>query len=228
MNNEDLFKDALPMDEKKYQIFVSSTYTDLIGAREAVATTILRLYHVPIGMEMFSAGDDKQWKIISETISASDYYIVIIGHRYGSETPEGISFTEKEYDYAKEKNIPVLAFIRQRDVATKPEERDDTSDKNKKLDAFIAKVSDNQMCDYWKSSEELTTKVSVALHKVFKKIPRIGWVRAENVTIMEELGKEDFFAKHNIYETVRDILWKESIDITSKKNTLVLILQYPN
>jgi hypothetical protein len=113
------------MEEKKYQIFVSSTYKDLIDAREKVFETILRLYHFPVGMEMFSADDVEQWEVIKDTIDSSDYYVVIIGHRYGSVTAEGLSYTEKEYDYAKEQNIPILAFIRDRDVATKPSERDE-------------------------------------------------------------------------------------------------------
>lgn len=49
----------------------------------------------PIGMEMFSAADDDQWKIIKEAIDSSDFYILIIGNRYGSiEETTGISYTE--------------------------------------------------------------------------------------------------------------------------------------
>lgn len=180
------------MDDKKYQIFVSSTYKDLIEAREAIVKTILSLYQIPIGMEMFSADDADQWEIISETISVSDYYIVIIGHRYGSETSEGISFTEKEYDYARQQGIPVQAFIRRRDVATKPEERDDALDKVKKLNAFIVKATADKMCDYWESTEELAKKVAIALTKTFRRNPRVGWVRADKAAspaITEELAR---------------------------------------
>jgi len=52
--------------------------------------TILKLYHFPVGMEMFSADDAEQWEVIKDTIDMSDYYVVIIGHRYGSVTSEGI------------------------------------------------------------------------------------------------------------------------------------------
>ena len=121
------------MEDKRYQVFISSTYQDLVAAREKVIGTILGLYHFPVGMEMFSAEDAEQWEIIKETINVSDYYVLIIGHRYGSETSEGISYTEKEYDHAKEKKIPIYSFIRQRDVATTPEERDSDPDKIKKL-----------------------------------------------------------------------------------------------
>ena len=70
--------------QKKYQIFISSTYEDLKTERQKIQDAILSMYHFPIGMEMFSAGDEDQWKIIQETIDSSDYYVLIIGHRYGS------------------------------------------------------------------------------------------------------------------------------------------------
>ncbi len=159
------------MENKKYQIFISSTYRDLEKAREKVIETILGLYHFPIGMEMFSADDDEQWDIIQATIDVSDYYVVIIGHRYGSTTSDGIGFTEKEYDYAKQKGIPILAFIRDRNVPITNDERETSEEANKKLTAFIEKAQSNKMCDYWKNIDELTTKVAIALPKTFGRKP---------------------------------------------------------
>ena len=107
--------------EKKYQIFISSTYTDLIEERKKVRDTILNMLHFPVGMEVFGAADEEQWEIIKDTIDSSDYYVLIIAHRYGtiiSEGPDaGISYTEKEYRYAKEKGIPILAFLMDDSVA---------------------------------------------------------------------------------------------------------------
>jgi len=76
---------------KKYQIFISSTYEDLKEEREAAIKTILCLDHIPIGMEMFNAGDDEQWEVIRRTIDSSDYYVVIIAFRYGSTIESGLS-----------------------------------------------------------------------------------------------------------------------------------------
>lgn len=177
------------MDEKKYQIFMSSTYKDLVEAREKVIETILKLYHFPVGMEMFSADDDEQWEVIQDTIDISDYYILILGHRYGSVTESGLSYTEKEYDYAKSKNIPILAFIRNRDVATKPSERDENPNLKEKLDKFVGKASSNKMCDFWENEDELATKVAIALPKIFRKTPRIGWVRG-NLALSSEISEE--------------------------------------
>jgi len=109
--------------DKKYQIFISSTYEDLIPERKKVCDVILSMYHFPIGMEMFSAADEEQWEIIKETIDSSDYYVLIIGKRYGSVIPEGqpdagISYTEKEYRYAVSRGIPVLTFIKKESAIT--------------------------------------------------------------------------------------------------------------
>ena len=85
---------------KKYQIFVSSTYSDLVHEREQIIKACLEMGHIPVGMEMFSAADEEQWKIIQRQIDEIDYYVILIAHRYGSTTDEGLSYTEKEYDYA--------------------------------------------------------------------------------------------------------------------------------
>jgi Domain of unknown function (DUF4062) len=95
----------------KYQIFISSTYEDLKDERDEVIKACLNMGYIPVGMEMFNAADEGQWKVISRTIDQCDYYAVIVAHRYGSTTPEGISFTEKEYDYAVAQGVPVLGFV---------------------------------------------------------------------------------------------------------------------
>lgn len=167
------------MDETKYQVFVSSTYVDLIEARKKVIETVLSLYHFPVGMEMFSADDSEQWEIIKETIDASDYYVIVIGHKYGSLSESGISYTEREYDYAKSLGIPVLAFIRNRDLPTLPNEREIVPESSKKLDNFIQKAQANKMCDFWDQIDDLATKVAIALPKIMRRNPRVGWVRGD-------------------------------------------------
>lgn len=177
------------MEDKKYQIFISSTYVDLIPARSKISETILNLYHFPVGMEMFSAGDSEQWEIISETIAVSDYYVLIIGHRYGSMTEDGISYTEKEFDYAKSIGVPIMAFIRNRSVATTAAERDSDAGLTAKLDAFIEKAKTGRVCEFWETSDDLATKVAVALPKTFKRLPRTGWVRQSEVNLVDTLSE---------------------------------------
>jgi len=136
------------LSEKKYQVFVSSTYTDLVDERESIIKAILEMYHIPIGMEMFSAEDEDQWEIIRRTIEISDYYILILGLRYGSKTQDSISFTQKEYEYALEKNIPILAFVLDDSVSLSKDKRDDDL---KEINSFREMVLKNsKMSQFWK------------------------------------------------------------------------------
>jgi hypothetical protein len=179
------------MNDEKFQLFISSTYDDLKDAREKVIKTILSNYHIPIGMEMFSAADEDQWSIIKDTIDISDYYIVIIGHRYGSMTPDGISFTEKEYDYATKSGIPIFAFIKDRNAPTIPKERDEELLKKEKLELFVNKVS-GKMREFWSNADDLANKVSIALNKAIRRYERPGWVRANKAVspeVVEELTR---------------------------------------
>lgn len=184
---------------KKYQIFISSTYKDLVNARAKVTETILSMYHFPIGMEMFSAGDDDQWTVIKRTIDISDYYVLIVGHRYGSVAKEGYSYTEKEYNYAKSKGLPILAFIKDRNAATKPLEREHDYSLQKKLDSFVTKSMSSKMCDFWKTEDELASKVSIALIKEFMNNPRSGWVRADSLTEKKKVNNVDLRKTIKLY-----------------------------
>ncbi|MPS72944.1 MAG: DUF4062 domain-containing protein [Chryseobacterium sp.] len=180
------------MYDKKHQIFISSTFTDLVNAREEAIKVILNLYQIPIGMEMFSADNDEQWSTIKSTIDSSDYYLLILGHRYGSVTSDGISYTEKEFDYAKSIGVPVISFVKNRDSATKPHERDNDSKLQKALDKFLKKVTKDSMCDFWGTENELGQKIAIALPKIFYKTPRVGWVKSNlstSIETAEELTK---------------------------------------
>lgn len=96
--------------EKKYQVFISSTYTDLIEERQCVVEGVLNAGHIPAGMESFKAGTSQE-ETIKEWIKASDIYVLILGPRYGSLNKDGISYTQWEYNLAKEYNKPMFALV---------------------------------------------------------------------------------------------------------------------
>ncbi len=123
--------------------------------------------HIPVGMEMFSAGDEEQWQLIARQIESTDYYVIIVGHRYGSETPEGISYTEKEYDYAKSFGIPTLGFIIDGQASWPADRVDKDSNKKKKLDKLKGKVK-SKLVNFWSSKEDLHGKISILNHTGFR------------------------------------------------------------
>ena len=178
--------------DKKYQIFISSTYRDLIPEREKVRDVILSMYQFPIGMEMFSAADEEQWEIIKETIDSSDYYVLIIGKRYGSVIEDGpdkgISYTEKEYRYAKSIGLPILAYIK-KDEAITADNVDDDPRKLKKLQDFKNDVTKGREVKWFSSIDQLGTEVTLSLHKEMDRKKRPGWIRSDAVDIEKSLSE---------------------------------------
>lgn len=69
---------------KRYTVFLSSTYDDLREERNAVIQALLEMDCFPCSMEYFPSDDDEQFEFIKSIIDECDYYILIIAGRYGS------------------------------------------------------------------------------------------------------------------------------------------------
>lgn len=210
--------------DRKYQIFISSTYTDLIEARNKVRDAILSMMHFPIGMEMFSAADEEQWEIIQDTIDSSDYYILIVSQRYGSVIENGneagLSYTEKEFRYAKEKGIPILAFILSDDADIKKADVESDSEKNKKLDKFKTDVKAGRVVEWWKTPDELALKVTAALHKQMDKKKRPGWVRGDSFDI--EASHAEILKLNNLVRNLQEENVRLKSQIVERKPNFVV------
>ena len=173
--------------DKRYQVFISSTYSDLKDERSQVMKSIMDLDCIPAGMELFPAIDEEQFEFIKKIIDDCDYYILIIGGRYGSITENGISYTEMEFDYAMSKGIPVIAFLHDNinDIPAGKVEMDPTT--REKLELFRERVKKGRLVKFWNTPEDLTSKVIISLTKAIKMHPGIGWVRANIATNTESL-----------------------------------------
>jgi hypothetical protein len=149
--------------------------------------TLLKMNCIPTGMELFPAADEEQFTFIKKVIDDCDYYLLIIGGRYGSMTADGISFTEKEYDYAVERGIPIIALIHGNPEIIPAGKTEMDAEARQKLDAFREKVSGGRLIDKWTRAEDLPAKAALSLLSAFKSHPAIGWVRADSVANIDLL-----------------------------------------
>lgn len=163
--------------EKKYQVFVSSTYRDLIEERQEVMQALLEQDCIPVGMELFPAADEDQWSLIKRLIDDCDYYLVIVGGRYGSTNEEGVSYTQLEYEYAMSIGIPIMGFLHENPGQIIGEKIDKDIILTEKLEKFKALVQ-KKLCKYYASPADLGGKVSRSLIRMIKDKPRTGWVKA--------------------------------------------------
>lgn len=189
--------------DKRYQVFVSSTYQDLQEERQEIMQALLELDCIPSGMELFPAANDDQWTLIKRVIDDSDYYMVIIGGRYGSIGPEGISYTEMEYRYALSIGKPIIAFLHKNpdELAASRTEKD--AEKISKLVDF-RKLAETRVVKYWTTPSDLGSMVSRSLIRLIKTNPAIGWVRADQVSD-EFSSKEILELKKQIEELEKEL-----------------------
>jgi hypothetical protein len=170
--------------EKRFQVFVSSTFKDLEDERQEVMHALLELDCMPAGMELFPAANETQWNLIKKVIDDCDYYVLILAGRYGSISPEGLSYTEMEYRYALSINKPTIAFIH-RDPGKIIAEKTETADEGKaKLAEFRTQV-EKRLCKQWDTPQELGSVVSRSLIQLIKSNPAVGWVRANELADRE-------------------------------------------
>ena len=192
---------------KRYQIFVSSTFLDLIEERAEITQAIMEINHMPYGMEAFPAANKTQWEWIKRAIKESDYYIVIVGGKYGSVNPKtGLSYTEMEYRYAEEVGVPTIAFLVDSNVDLPKSKIETDSAKAEKLQDFRSYIENTRLRKSYTSKEDLKAKVIASVVKLINQCPRIGWIRADS---LKNYTSND--------EVIR--LMKENAELKEEKNT---------
>lgn len=200
------------MKDKKFQIFVSSTYTDLKEERQAAVEAILSSGHIPAGMELFSAGDESQMSVIKRWIDESDIYLLIFGGRYGSvDLITGKSYTHLEYEYALEKNKPIFAVVIEENALEEKVKTLGTiamEKENPKLLAEFKIIVLKNLVKFWEDKKDIKLAIHETISDFTYNKELIGWIRGDNAVntgaLAEEIGR----------------LTKENFDLRTKISTL--------
>jgi hypothetical protein len=168
------------MADKFYQVFVSSTQADLKDERLLVTNMLAKAGYVAAGMEMFPATDEQQLDYIKRVIDRCDYYVVIVANRYGSVDNEGVSYTEREFEYARSKKIPVLAFLHSDPDSISVGNTDQDPAKAAKLVEFRKKLQTGRVVVFWNNANQLSAEAVIAVTNAVNLTPGIGWIRGDN------------------------------------------------
>lgn len=170
-----------------------------------VISTLLESDAFPAGMELFPATDHDSWTLIQQVIDDSDYYVLVVGGKYGSlDEVEDVSFTEKEYDYALAAGKPVLAFLHGDPERLTVEKSEKSEEMQERLQKFRDKVQRSKHVKYWSSSEQLQGQVAVSYNRIVRQSPAIGWLRADLASSPQTLA-ELATARARIAELERSI-----------------------
>lgn len=181
--------------EKKLQVFVSSTFTDLIDERQAAVESILNAGHIPAGMELFKAGDKSQKETIKRWIDESDAYMLILGGRYGTIDKEsGKSYTHWEYEYAGEKGIPRFSIVMDEESLEKKIKAvgSDVMEKEnpQKLQMFRELVL-SKHSKFFSDEKDIKLYVLESLKDLERDGSLMGWISGKKFGSYEELLEEN-------------------------------------
>jgi hypothetical protein len=182
------------MNRKKLQVFISSTYIDLKDERQAAVEAILSSGHMPAGMELFSAGDESQMKVIKRWIEESDVYLLILGGRYGSiESKSGKSYTQLEYEYAIELNKPIFSVVITEDAQEEKIKKFGSNviekDNPQKLKAFKETVL-GKLVKFFDDEKDIKLAIHETMSDFSRRKSVIGWVRADQEINAGNLAEE--------------------------------------
>ncbi len=171
--------------KKKLQVFVSSTYTDMLHERQAAVEAILRAGHIPAGMELFAAGDESQLETIQRWIDDSDIFMLILGGRYGSiDAKFGKSYIELEYEYAVAQRKPLFAALIDKDFLEAKVKQNGQSavetTNGVNLNAFRACVEE-KISRFFGNLDQLKLIVFESLARYDLNEGLSGWIRGTDV-----------------------------------------------
>jgi hypothetical protein len=149
------------MSIRPAQVFISSTYLDLAAHRDAVAKAVQALGALPVMFEGFGASDEPAVARIGRNLGKSDVLILILAYRYGAVAEDlGKSYVEVEYDAARSRGIPVLAFLAAHDAPWPVSHID--ADRSR-IDAFRRRLMADVTVAFFTTPDDLTARVLQSL-----------------------------------------------------------------
>ncbi|HKV09673.1 MAG TPA: DUF4062 domain-containing protein [Thermoanaerobaculia bacterium] len=143
------------------RVFVSSTWSDLIPERQAVARALERLRETKFyGMELFGSRSASTRKASLEEVDRSDVVVLLVGERYGS------GITEAEYRRARHRGLPCLVYEKEagQDSAGERETDPEGFRRLKEFRRLYRNPVRGHTVSSFSSPEELAAKVTADIH----------------------------------------------------------------
>ena len=98
------------MDKSNIKTFVSSVSAQLESTRSQIIQDLSKAGYDVSAMERFGAQPTVPLDVCLRELRSSDIVILLVGPRYGSMLPQGISYTHAEYREAQGAGVPVIAI----------------------------------------------------------------------------------------------------------------------
>jgi formylglycine-generating enzyme required for sulfatase activity len=166
-------------------VYVSSTFIDLEGHRAALKTALEKARYDVECMEKYTAFDQRPLDRCLADVAATDVYVLLIAHRYGTrpaeDNPQRRSITHLEYEQASRHLKPRLVFTVDRHHPWPPPWIDRNADADD-LAAFRAEVEKIHGVNRFTTPDQLASLVLQALQALRPPSLDPGTPRTSNYT----------------------------------------------
>ncbi len=191
---DDIMDGEVRMETKKmYSAFVSSVYESLKKERLTVIDSLWHNNIVPFCMEYFIVPALDRFSWIEGKIDDSDVFVLLLGSHYGSCDQNGISWTEREYNYAVSKGKMILAIVCKDYFNLLAKSEDALTEDEKKQIAFCNRVPFAK-----KESDEAPLPIIISQFFIPDNLKRcVGWTREVR---MSEEQLEAWRRQHRAYD----------------------------
>ena len=152
-------------DGRRVRVFFGSTREDLAEYRDSTLTALSQLRIRIEAMELWHASPNEPLEECLQRVRCSDIYICALAFRYGTETLDGRSFTEAEFDLASQLDKDRLGFLMSEDAPI-CSKRIDRGESAAKVDAFRSKLKRTVHCEHFSSPSDLAQKVLLSLREL--------------------------------------------------------------
>jgi parallel beta-helix repeat protein len=151
------------------RIYISSTYSDLKDARDAVYGVLRKMGHNTIAMEDYVATDQRPLDKCLADVDSCDVYIGIFAWRYGYIPPdEDRSITELEFRETVRTGKPCLMFLLHEEA---PWPRSQIDRDSSRIEGLREELSRDYTVGFFRTADELASLVSVAVGEVLNEVP---------------------------------------------------------
>jgi hypothetical protein len=176
------------MIDKRYHVFISSTGADMQAERTVLAQTLVSQGYFSWGLEhrtpLTTAFARRQ-------IDDCDYFILMLGSRYGELSASGVSYLHLEYIYAVTKQKPILVLLHESPDTRAPELQEATQDGRLKFQDFRRQLQrEREMVVTFRDLRDLEMAVRHAMPQLVNRYPAQGWIRP-NLAQIQQLQDEN-------------------------------------
>lgn len=163
------------MIDKRYHVFISSSGADMQPERSVLAQTLASLGFFSWGLE---ARTPLTTAFARRQIDDCDYFVILLGSRYGDLSASGVSYVHLEYIYAITKQKPVLVILHESPESRAPELQETTKDGQRKFDDFRRQLQrERDMVVTFREPKDLEVILRHAMPQLTQRYPALGWVR---------------------------------------------------